>query len=158
MTFMDLGCGYGFFTIPAASIVGETGKVYGVDVEAASIERLKRDAAEKGLKNIRVEVGAAEETVFCEECADIVFFSIVLHDFRDPVKVLRNAKLMLKTSGKLLNLDWKKKPTEIGPPLQIRFSEEQAANLLKQAGFTVESVEAVESDFYMITAKPQSSN
>ena len=155
MTFMDLGCGYGFFTIPAARIVGKTGKVYGVDIDAASIDRLKLDAAEKGLKNIHVEVGAAEETVFCEECADIIFFSIVLHDFRDPAKVLRNAKLMLKSSGKLVNLDWKKKPTEIGPPLQIRFSEEQAANLLKQAGFTVVNVEAVESDFYMVTAKPQ---
>jgi ubiquinone/menaquinone biosynthesis C-methylase UbiE len=158
MTFKDVGCGYGFFTIPAASIVGETGKVYGVDVDATSIDRLKRDAAAKGLKNIHVEVGAAEETVFCKECADIVFFSIVLHDFRDPAKVLRNAKLMLKPSGKLVNLDWKKKPTEIGPPLQIRFSEEQAANLLKQAGFTVESVEAVENDFYIVTAKPQGSH
>jgi ubiquinone/menaquinone biosynthesis C-methylase UbiE len=157
MTFMDVGCGYGFFTIPAATIVGETGKVYGVDVDASSIDKLKRDAAEKGLKNIHVEVGAAEETVFCKECADIVFYSIVLHDFRDPAQVLRNAKLMLKPTGKLVNLDWKKKPTEIGPPLQIRFSEEQAASLLKQAGFTVESVEPVESDFYMVTAKPQGS-
>ena len=155
MTFMDLGCGYGFFTIPAAIIVGKTGKVYGVDVSAANIDRLRRDAAEKGLQNIHVEVGAAEETVFCEECADIIFFSIVLHDFRDPAKVLRNAKLMLKSSGKLVNLDWKKKPTEIGPPLQIRISEEQAANLLMQTGFMVENVEEVESDFYMVTAKPQ---
>ena len=81
----------------------------------------------------------------------------MLHDFRDPAKVLRNAKLMLKPTGKLVNLDWKKKPTEVGPPLQIRFSEEQAASLLKQAGFTVESVEPVESDFYMVTAKPQGS-
>jgi ubiquinone/menaquinone biosynthesis C-methylase UbiE len=157
MTFMDIGCGYGFFTIPAATIVGETGKVYGVDVDAASINKLKRDAAEKGLNNIHVEVGAAEETVFCQACADIVFYSIVLHDFRDPAQVLRNAKLMLKPTGKLVNLDWKKKSTEIGPPLQIRFSEEQAASLLKQAGFTVENVKPVENDFYMVTAKPQGS-
>ena len=157
MTFMDVGCGYGFFTIPAATIVGETGKVYGVDVDVASIDKLKRDAAEKGLKNIHVEVGAAEETVFCKACADIVFFSIVLHDFREPAKVLRNAKRMLKPTGELVNLDWKKKPTEMGPPLQIRFSEEQAASLLKQAGFTVEKVESVENDFYMVTAKPHCS-
>ena len=155
MTFMDVGCGYGFFTIPAASIVGEKGKVYAVDVEASSIDRLKREAAEKGLKNIHAEVGAAEETVFCNECADIVFCSTVLHDFRDPAKVLRNAKRMLKPSGTLVNLDWKKKPTEFGPPLQIRVSEEQAANLIKQAGFTIESVKDLGSDFYIVTAKPK---
>jgi ubiquinone/menaquinone biosynthesis C-methylase UbiE len=154
MTFMDIGCGYGFFTIPAAQIVGETGKVYAVDIDAASINQLKRDAAEKGLKNIHTEVVAAEETVFCRECADIVFYNTVLHDFRDPAKVLRNAKTMIKPSGKLVNVDWKKKPTAFGPPLQIRFSEEQAANLIKQAGFTIESVKDLESDFYIVTTKP----
>jgi ubiquinone/menaquinone biosynthesis C-methylase UbiE len=155
MTFMDVGCGYGFFTIPAAQIVGEKGKVYAVDVEASSIDRLKREAAEKGLKNIHAEVGAAEETVFCDACTDVVFCSTVLHDFRDPAKVLRNAKRMLKPSGTLVNLDWKKKSTVFGPPLQIRFSEEQAANLIKQAGFTIESVKDLGSDFYIVTAKPK---
>ena len=157
MTFMDVGCGYGFFTIPAAQTVGETGKVYAVDIDAASIDQLKRDAAEKGLKNIYTEVAEAEETVFCRECADIVFYNTVLHDFRDPAKVLRNANAMLKPDGKLVNIDWKKKQTAFGPPLQIRFSEDQASNLLKQAGFTIESVEDLENDFYTITAKPKSS-
>jgi ubiquinone/menaquinone biosynthesis C-methylase UbiE len=155
MTFIDIGCGYGFFTIPAAQIVGEKGKVYAVDIDAPAIDQLKREAAEKGLKNIRADVGVAEETVFCNECADIVFYSIVLHDFRDPAKVLRNANRMLKPSGKLVNLDWKKKSTVFGPPLQIRFSDEQAANLIKQAGFTIESVKDTGSDFYIVTAKHQ---
>ncbi|MBN1357678.1 class I SAM-dependent methyltransferase [Candidatus Bathyarchaeota archaeon] len=158
MTLMDVGCGYGFFTIPAAQIVGEKGKVYAVDIDASSIDQLKREAAEKGLKNIHAEVAEAEETVFCQECADIIFYNTVLHDFRDPAKVLRNAKIMLKPSGTLVNMDWKKKPTAFGPPLQIRFSEEHAANLVKQAGFTVESIKDLESDFYIVTAKPQGSS
>jgi len=154
MIFMDVGCGYGFFTIQAASVVGETGKVYAVDVDALSIDRLKREAAEKGLKNIHAEVGEAEKTVFCDACADIVLYSIALHDFRDPAEVLHNAKRMIRPSGTLVNLDWKKKPMPLGPPLQIRFSEEQAANLIKQAGFTIESVKDLGSDFYIVTAKP----
>ncbi len=154
MVFMDIGCGYGFFTIPAAEQVGENGRVYAVDADAAAIEAVKRKAAEKGLKNIVAKAGEAEETVFCDECADIIFYSIVLHDFRDPAKVLSNAKRMVKPDGKLVNLDWKKKRTVFGPPLQIRFSEEQAQNLIKQAGFTIESVKDAGSNFYMVTAKP----
>jgi ubiquinone/menaquinone biosynthesis C-methylase UbiE len=157
MTFMDVGCGDGFFTIPAARLVGEKGKVYAVDIDASAIDRLKRKAAEKSLKNVTAILAAAEETIFCKACADIVFYSTVLHDFKDPAKVLRNAKLMLKPSGKLVDLDWKKKSTVFGPPLQIRFSEEQASNLIKQAGFSVESVEDLGSNFYIVTAKPQSS-
>jgi ubiquinone/menaquinone biosynthesis C-methylase UbiE len=154
MIFMDIGCGEGFFTIPAAQLVGEKGVVYAVDVDASAIERLKRKAAEKGLTNITAKTGAAEETVFCEECADIVFYSIVLHDFRDPAKVLRNAKLMLKPAGKLVNLDWKKKPTAFGPPVRIRFSEEHAASLIKAAGFTIESRRDAGRNFYIVTARP----
>ncbi len=153
MTFMDIGCGYGFFTIPAANLVGEKGQVYAVDIDASYIDRLKREAAERGLQNIRAENGTAEETVFCEACADIVLYSIVLHDFKDPAKVLQNAKRMLKPSGKLVNLDWKKKPTEFGPPLQIRFSEEQATHLIKQAGFSIESVKDLGTHFYIVIAK-----
>ena len=157
MVFMDIGCGYGYFTIPAAQIVGEQGKVYAVDVSTSAINRLKREAAEKGLKNVTTKVGAAEETIFCEACADMVFYSIVLHDFRDPAKVLQNAKQMLKPTGTLVNLDWKKKLIPIGPPVRIKFSEEQASNLIKQAGFTIESVKDLGSNFYIVTAKPQSS-
>jgi ubiquinone/menaquinone biosynthesis C-methylase UbiE len=154
MVFMDIGCGYGFFTIPAAQIVGNQGKVYGVDVSASAVDRLKREAAEKGLRNLTATVGAAEETVFCSECADIVFYSIVLHDFRDPAKVLQNAKQMIKLTGTLVNIDWKKKRMPVGPPMKIRFSEEQASNLIKQAGFTVQGVKDAGRDFYIVTAKP----
>ena len=154
MVFMDIGCGYGFFTVPAAEIVGGEGKVYAVDVDASAIDVLKQNALVKGLKNVTALVGAAEDSVFCSNCADMVFYSIVLHDFRDPAKVLQNAKQMLKQSGRLVNVDWKKKPTGICPPLEIRFSEGQASKLIEQAGFTVESVQDLESYFYLVTAKP----
>jgi len=154
MVFMDIGCGDGVFAIPAARLVGEKGKVYAVDADASAITRLKHEAVEKGLKNLKATVGAAEETVFCNECADIVFYSIVLHDFRDPAKVLHNAKRMIKPAGMLVNLDWKKKPMSFGPPVRIRFSEEQAANLIKQAGFRIESVRDAGRYHYIITAKP----
>ena len=154
MVFVDVGCGDGFFAIPAAQLVGEKGVVYAVDIDASAIERLKGKAAEKGLKNVTGKVGEAEETVFCEGCADIVFYSRVLHDFRDPAKVLRNAKRMLKPAGTLVDLDWKKKLTALGPPVRIRFSEEQAASLIRAAGFMIESVKAAGRNFYVVTAKP----
>ena len=155
MVFVDVGCGDGFFTILAAQLVGEKGKVYAVDTDASAVERLKRKAAEKGLANVKAVVAEAEETVFCDGCADIVFYSIVLHDFHDLAKVLLNAKRMLKPSGRLVDLDWKKKQTSYGPPVRIRFSEEQARRLIKNAGFKVESVRDAGRDHYVVVAKPQ---
>jgi len=131
-TFVDLGCGDGFFALPAAMLVGKRGKVYCLDIHAEVIDRLKERAMKEGLRNLTAKVGKAEETIFCEECADIVFLGIVLHDFEDPVKVLTNAKRMMKSTGRLIDLDWKKEPMELGPPLRIRFSEEEAQGSSKR--------------------------
>jgi ubiquinone/menaquinone biosynthesis C-methylase UbiE len=153
MTFIDVGCGDGFFSILAAKKVGGKGKVYAVDLDASAIEKLNLKAKTKDLKNITAKIGAAEETVFCSKCADFVFFSIVLHDFTDPDKVLQNAKQMTKPTGWLIDLDWKKQDMPFGPPVKIRYSEEHASNLIKKAGFQIEGVKDVGSYHYVVTAK-----
>ena len=154
LTFLDIGCGSGFFTIPAAKLVGNKGKVYGLDIDSEAIARITRKADSEGLRNIYLEIGKAEELVLCQACADIVFFGIDLHDFADPAKVLANARTMLKPNGRLVDLDWKKEPMDFGPPFRIRFSETEAAQLIEAAGFKIESVEDNGRYHYLIIARP----
>jgi ubiquinone/menaquinone biosynthesis C-methylase UbiE len=148
-----MGCGNGFFALPAARLVGEKGKVYGLDANAEAIGMLKKTAINEGLRNLNLRVGVAEEIVLCDSCADIVFFGIVLHDFKDASRVLSNAKRMLKSTGRLVDLDWKKKPMNFGPPLQIRFSEEKAVSLIEAAGFKINSVKDAGTFYYLIVAQ-----
>jgi ubiquinone/menaquinone biosynthesis C-methylase UbiE len=156
MTFADIGCGDGYFSILAAKKVGATGKVYAVDVDPTGVEKLKAKAAKQGLTNIDARVGRAEETVFCNGCADVVFYSMDLHDFTDASEVLKNAHKMLKPTGTLIDLDWEKQQqsTPFGPPTAIRFSHEKATELILAAGFKVEKVEAAGRYHYVVTAKP----
>lgn len=154
-TFVDLGCGQGFFAIPAARIVSASGRVLGVDVREAPITTLRDRARIEGLSNIEVTHGRAEDAVLCEGCADMVFIGIALHDFVDPARVLGNARRMIKAGGKLVNLDWKYEKMEIGPPLQIRFSEEKASHLIEQAGFDIVDVGPSGKYHYVITATPR---
>lgn len=151
-TFVDIGCGDGFFALPAAVLVGPTGVVYGIDIDEGRLTRLSVQAREQGIWNIRLVRGEAEETVPCEGCADIVFFGTCLHDFADPVTVLQNARLMLKPGGVLVDLDWKKEEMPIGPPLRIRFSEQEAAALITGAGFLVREVVPSGPYCYLLTA------
>ena len=154
MVFADVGCGDGFFSILAAKKIGDKGKVYSVDTDDSAIERLKSKAKAENLKNISTVVGKAEETVFCRECADFVFYSLVLHDFYDPDKVLQNAREMLKPDGLLVDLDWKKTEMPFGPPVSIKFSEEYASRLIQSQGFTVANVRDVGLYHYVVTARP----
>ena len=152
MTFIDIGCNDGFFTIPAAKMVGKSGKVYGVDIDVDAIEQLTEKAKKEHISIIQADVGEAEATIFCSNCADIVFFGTVLHDFRDPLEVLCNAKRMLKSGGKIVNYDWKKKETPMGPPVTKRLSESEATNLMNDAGFTDITIQDISDTFYQITA------
>ena len=125
-----------------------------MDVDASAIKKLNSKTEIEGLKNITAKVGFGEETVFCDKCADFVFYSMVLHDFADPAKVLKNAKQMVKIDGRLIDLDWKKQEMPFGPPVRIRFSEEHASNLIRNAGFQIDNINSVGKYHYCITGKP----
>lgn len=151
-TFIDIGCGQGFFTLPAAEIVGPNGKVYALDINRQAVRTLKREASKRGITNLNAQVGAAEEITLCESCADYVFFGIDLHDFNDPQRVLANAKTMMKPTGLLVDLDWKKKQMNIGPPLERRFSQSQATKLIESTGFRVTTARTSGPNHYILTA------
>jgi ubiquinone/menaquinone biosynthesis C-methylase UbiE len=153
ITFADIGCGGGFFALPAARMVGGKGKVYALDANATAIAGLEEQAAREGLKNLHLTAGEAERTVVCRHCADIVFIGIALHDFQDPPRVLANIKNIIKPTGRLVDLDWKKEPM-FGPPRHIRFDEATASRLIEAAGYKVESVQDSGRYHYLIVARP----
>ena len=154
-TMADIGAGDGYFSIPAAQIVGNSGSILALDAYPEAITALQTAASAAGFTNIKTTVGEAEKTLICTGCADIVLLANVLHDFNDPVAALKNARLMLKHSGKLADLDWKKDTDQpFGPPFAIRFNQEKAGALLEKAGFKVISSELVGPYHYLLIAEP----
>jgi len=153
--FVDLGCSDGFFALHAARLVGEEGRVLGLDADPEAIRRLRQRALKENLINLKVETGMAEERFLCDSCADLVFLGIVLHDFIDPRRVLSNAKMMLKPTSRLVDLDWKKEPMQLGPPLKIRFDENKASELIKSAGFEIGEIKKQGAYQYLILATPK---
>jgi ubiquinone/menaquinone biosynthesis C-methylase UbiE len=154
MVFVDVGCGDGYFSLLAAQKVGSEGRVYAVDIDGSNVKLLEDKAEAAELENIVAVVGRAEDTVFCEGCADVVLYSMDLHDFDDPEQVVANARTMLKSGGKVIDLDWKKLPMDFGPPYEVRFSEQKAITMLQEAGFTAEATEAGPYHYIVTATKP----
>ncbi len=155
---VDMGAGSGFFALPASRRVGPRGTVYAVDTSVERLTRLHERAEDEGLENIRIRANAVEDYAVCEGCADLVLISNSLHDFHDQETALRHAFTSLKPGGLLADLDWKKEETIrdgdlIGPPVEIRFSEDEAVELIGGAGFEVESVEPSGEYFYLVRAR-----
>ena len=98
---LEVGCGPGFFTIPAAKIVGERGKVYALDVNPVAVENVRRKIENEGLKNVEVMLADAKETGLPDENIDVAFLFGVIHALDDVDAVMREMHRVLKANGVL---------------------------------------------------------
>ena len=70
---LEVGCGPGFFTIPAAEIVGNEGVVYAVDVHPRAIEKVQKKIQSKGVKNVRLMLTNASNIGLPDRIIDLAF-------------------------------------------------------------------------------------
>jgi ubiquinone/menaquinone biosynthesis C-methylase UbiE len=70
---LEVGCGPGFFTIPAAKIVGNEGIVYAVDVHPLAIKRVKEKIKRETIKNVKPLLVNASETELPDQSIDLAF-------------------------------------------------------------------------------------
>ena len=59
---LDFGCGSGTYTIPAAKLVGDGGKVYALDINRKALDRIEERAKKEGLMNI-VRIDSSEGSI-----------------------------------------------------------------------------------------------
>lgn len=148
--FADVGCGPGFFTVPAADIVGAAGKVYAIDTqEEMLLELEKRDPP----SNVVLVRSAESEIPLEDSCSDMALLAYVLHEAEDTVLFLEEVGRILTDDGTLLILDWKKKAEDEGPPMEDRLTEEEVTARLKEAGFVETVVSSLTESHYKITAR-----
>ncbi|MDJ0269115.1 MAG: class I SAM-dependent methyltransferase [Aigarchaeota archaeon] len=105
-TLLDVGCGTGFLTIPAAEIVGAAGRVYAVDVNKGYLEKLVRRLKEKNLYNVVVVEGdAADMRHVPDASADRAVMLLSLHHINNWRGALEQVYRKLKDGGLFLIAD-----------------------------------------------------
>ena len=70
---LEVGCGPGFFTIPAAKIVGNEGFIYAVDVHPLAIKRVQKKVERGGIKNVSPVLANASNTGLPDRSIDLAF-------------------------------------------------------------------------------------
>ncbi len=101
-TVADLGCGPGFFTIPMARLVGESGRVIAVDLQQGMLDRLMR-AAERAGVAARVQPHKCEaDAIGVSEPVDLALAFYMVHEVPDVERFLGEVAEMLKPSGRFL--------------------------------------------------------
>lgn len=74
---LDFGCGVGSYTIPAAKIIGNKGKIYALDENKSKLMELSRRVKKAGLKNIKIKNTSGKLTF---ELEDMSVDVILLYD------------------------------------------------------------------------------
>lgn len=98
MRVLDVGSGNGDVAFLAASFVGESGEVLGVDKSPAAVQAANARAKTAGLKNVSFTAGDLT-TMFFARPFDAVIGRLVLMYQADPVAVLRRLARQLRPGG-----------------------------------------------------------
>ena len=129
---VEMGCGYGTFTIPVARRI--SGVLTTFDIESEVVERTQQRAAQAGVSNVLYVVDDVFANGFGGEPAskDACLLFNILH-CEQPVRLLSEAARVVRPSGFVHVIHWRYDPaTPRGPSMEIRPHPEQIVNWAKE--------------------------
>ena len=99
-TVLEVGCGTGFFTLPAARLLGEQGSLVAMDILPMSVEAVTKRVQTANLKNVRVVQGDALNTQLAAESLDaVLIFGVIPAPMLPMEQLLAEMKRILKPGG-----------------------------------------------------------
>jgi ubiquinone/menaquinone biosynthesis C-methylase UbiE len=130
MTVLDLGCGFGYFTLPLARMVGVNGRIVAVDIEPRTITRLIARARKAGLAD-RIDARACQAGSLglkdINGTVDLVVVMHTMHEIADLHGILCEARVLLRPNGRLFVVE------PVGHVKEEQFSYQ--IELCEKAGF-----------------------
>ncbi len=148
-TMADVGCGPGFFTVPAAQIVGPEGLVLAADVQGEMLSAVKSRVTEYGLTNVRVVKTSDTEVPIPASTCDFVLLAFVLNEIGQRASFLHRMGRLLKPGGRIAVLEWEAHEHPEGPPLEQRIPRDALLDDARSAGLRIESERELDEHSYV---------
>jgi len=147
-TVLDLGSGAGFDCFLAAQKVGKSGKVIGVDMTQAMIEKAQANSLKYSYSNVEFRLGDIEDLPVESESVDIIISNCVINLAPDKEKVFKEAFRVLKPGGAMyisdmvllaeLPEDMKNDKNLLTSCIAGALLKEEYLRILSETGFSVE--------------------
>ena len=147
-TVLDVGCGTGASAIPAATAVGPTGRVFGVDLADRLLDRARDKSRQHGLSNIEFRQADMEDLGYPDGNFDAVVSVFSIFFVPDMSKQVAELWRMVKPGGQLAITTWGPQAFEPGATAFWGAVKDHAPQDLHFGGFNpwdrVTTVEAVQ--------------
>jgi len=152
-TACDIGAGPGYFTLRLARAVAPGGHVFAVDVEPKILDALRDRIAKAGARDVTPVLGLGDDPLLPAAACDVVLIVDTYHHLRDGAGYLRRLRAALRPGGRLVNVDFHKRATPLGPPLAHRLAREDFLRDAEAAGFKViEEPTFLENQYFLVLA------
>jgi len=104
-TVLDLGSGGGIDVLAASRYVGNTGKVYGLDMTDEMLALANKNKQRMGVENVEFLKGYIEEIPLPDESVDVIMSNCVINLSDNKEKALKEAYRVLKKGGRFAVAD-----------------------------------------------------
>ena len=138
----DIGAGSGYFT---RRLARHAAKVYAVDVDRALLDRIGE------IDKVERVHAAPDDPKLPPRSVDTIFICNVLHHIHQRPAYYAKLAHALKPGGRIVIIDFHKKPLPVGPPPAMKLSEGEVRKELEAAGFRLERSETFLPHQYFLT-------
>jgi ubiquinone/menaquinone biosynthesis C-methylase UbiE len=98
---LEVGCGPGFFTVPAARMVGEEGSVHALDINPLALERVRHKVEKEGVENVCTVLADAGQTGLPDESFDLIFVFGLGRAIGGADRIMAEVHRLLRPGGTL---------------------------------------------------------
>ncbi len=154
-TVADVGAGPGYFTVRLARAVGPRGKVYAVEVVPELVGALREHLERAEVANVVPLLSRESDSLLPPDSCDRVLIVNTFHHFPDGVAYLRHLAASLRRGGILANLDFHRRETPVGPPVEHRVAREDFLAVADRAGLAVVDEKTFLPYQYLVLMRPR---
>jgi predicted methyltransferase len=158
MSVADIGAGTGLFTRLFSEKVGESGKVYAVDISKVFIDNIIRISGEKSQLNVVGVVNSVDDVSLPPGSIDLAFICDTYHHFEQPLAMMKSIRRALRPGGSVVVIDFRKIPgfSTRWVMGHVRVNEAVVVQEIESAGFRlVEDSDFLRTNYYLRFVVPQ---